>query len=126
MNRIKIFCIFFLVIHIPFLAVSALRAEYFESHILISDSLPSVLTKNHADLLESSLRSQAFVQFGTHQLPDNLKEWETYRSQLRNKIIQKTGLIVNHDLPLDIKETGSIQMKGYVIKNIAFQTRPDW
>ncbi len=124
MNRIKIFCIFFLVIHFRFLAVSAPRAEYFESHILISDSLPYVLTKNHADLLESRLRGQAILQFGTHHLPDNLQDWNKYRTELKNTIIQKTGLIVNHELPLNMKETGSIQMKGYKIKNIAFQTRP--
>lgn len=124
MNRLKTFCILFLLMHSCFLAESAGRAEYIESHISNSDSLPSVLTKNHADLLESRLRNQAILQFGTHQLPDNLKDWEAYRSELRKKIIQKTGLIVNQNLPLDIKETGSIQMKGYQIKNIAFQTRP--
>jgi hypothetical protein len=124
MNRLKTFCIFFLLMHSCFLAESTTLAGYFESYISNSDSLPLVLTKNHADLLESRLRGQAILQFGTHQLPDNLKEWDVYRSQLRSKIIQKTGLIVNHDLPLDIKETGTIQMKGYKIKNIAFQTRP--
>jgi len=124
MDRIKTFCIFFLLMHSCFLAESTTLAGYFESYISNSDSLPLVLTKNHADLLESRLRGQAILQFGTHQLPNNLKEWDVYRSQLRSKIIQKTGLIVNHDLPLDIKETGTIQMKGYKIKNIAFQTRP--
>ena len=124
MNRLKTFYILFLLMHSCFLAESAGREEYIESHSSNSDSLPSVLTKNHADLLESRLRNQAILQFGTHQLPNNLKEWEVYRSDLRKKIIQKTGLIVNQDLPLDIKETGSIQMKGYKIKNIAFQTRP--
>ena len=124
MNRIKIFYIFFFSISICFIAVSAPQAEYFNEYILISDSLPSVLTKNHADLIESRLRNQAVLKFGTHQLPDNLQDWDKYRNALKNNIIQKTGLIVNHELPLDIKETGSIQMKGYQIKNIAFQTRP--
>jgi hypothetical protein len=124
MNGFKIFYIFFLVINIRFLAVSAPQAEYFNEYTFITDSLPSVLTRNHADLLESRLRSQAILKFGTHQLPDNAKEWETYRLGLRKNIIQKTGLIINHDLPLDIKETGSVQMKGYRIKNISFQTRP--
>ena len=124
MNRLKTFCILFLIMHSCFLAQSAGRAEYVESYSSNADSLPSVLTKNHADLLESRLRNQAILQFGTHQLPDNLKDWEAYRSELRKKIIQKTGLIVNQNLPLDIKETGSIQMMGYQIKNIAFQTRP--
>ncbi len=90
----------------------------------VSDSLPDVFAKNHADFLESKLRNEAIIKFGTHQLPDNPEDWVKYRTNLRKTIIQKTGLIVNHSLPLDIKESGSIQMKGYRIKNIAFQTRP--
>ncbi|MCF8453910.1 MAG: acetylxylan esterase [Pedobacter sp.] len=90
----------------------------------VSDSLPDVFAKNHADFLESKLRNEAIIKFGTHQLPDNPEDWVKYRTNLRKTIIQKTGLVVNHSLPLDIKETGSIQMKGYRIKNIAFQTRP--
>ena len=90
----------------------------------VSDTLPDVLTENHADLLESRLRNEAIIRFGTHQLPDNAEDWVKYRTNLRKAIIQKTGLIVNHSLPLDIKETGSIQMNGYQIRNIAFQTRP--
>lgn len=90
----------------------------------VSDSLPDVFAKNHADFLESKLRNEAIIKFGTHQLPDNPEDWVKYRTNLRKTIIQKTGLVVNHSLPLDIKESGSIQMKGYRIKNIAFQTRP--
>lgn len=90
----------------------------------VSDTLPDVLTNNHADLLESRLRNEAIIKFGMHQLPDNPEDWVKYRTNLRKTIIQKTGLIVNHSLPLDIKETGTIQMKGYQIRNIAFQTRP--
>ncbi len=88
------------------------------------DSLPTVLAKNHADLIESKLRLEAVLRFGKHQLPNNLKEWETYRVYLKNEIIQRAGVIIDHKLPLNIKETGTTQMKGYKIKNIAFQTRP--
>jgi hypothetical protein len=88
------------------------------------DSLPLVLTTNHADLIESRLRNQAVLKFGAHQIPENLLDLDKYRTWLKNSIIQNTGLVVNHTLPLNIKETGSIQMKGYTIKNIAFQTLP--
>ncbi len=124
MNRIKIFSICFFVTSSCFLAVIAARADDFKDHFLVSDSLPSVLPKNHADLVESRLRNQAVLKFGTHQLPDNLLDWDKYRIGLKNTIIQKTGLLVNTRLPLNMKETGSIQMKGYKIKNISFQTRP--
>ncbi len=90
----------------------------------ISDSLPLVLTKNRADLIESKLRHEALLKFAEHELPDNPKEWETYRVTLKNEILKKAGVKIDHNLPLNIKETGTIQMKGYSVKNIAFQTRP--
>ena len=89
-----------------------------------SDSLPSVLNKNHGDLIESKLRLEALLRFGEHQLPDNRQEWELYRVKLKNEIIKKSSVLFNHELPLNIKETGTIQLKGYTIKNITFQTRP--
>ncbi|MGV3687111.1 MAG: dienelactone hydrolase family protein [Daejeonella sp.] len=90
----------------------------------MADSLPSVLPKNHADLVESRLRNQAILKFGTHQLPDNLKDWEKYRDRLRAQIIDKAGVVFNPKLPLNMKETGSLQLKGYTIRNISFQTLP--
>jgi hypothetical protein len=90
-----------------------------------SDSLPSVTPKFHAFLLESKLRNQALLKFAEHQLPDNVKEWELYRAQVKNEIIKKAGVIINHKLPLNTKETASLPMKGYIIKNISFQVRPE-
>jgi len=124
MNRIKIFSISYFVINICLLAVSASRANHVDNLILNTDSLPTVLPKNHADFIESRLRNEAVLQFGTHQLPDNLEDWDKYRTRLKNNIIQKTGLMENHKLSVDMKETGSVQMQGYKIKNISFQTRP--
>lgn len=89
-----------------------------------SDSLPAVLSKNHSDLIKSRLRLEAGRKFEEHQLPENPKDWEKYREQLKKEIITKAGVVLNHNLPLNIKETGSIQLKGYSVKNIAFQTRP--
>ncbi len=88
------------------------------------DSLPDVLDKNHEDIVASKLRFDAILKFRVNQLPGNLKDWEIRRVQLKNKILEKTGVVINHKLPLDIKETGTIQMKGYSIKKITFQTRP--
>jgi len=125
MNRILLFCLFFSInsaeaasINEFSLIASAAESSYF------LDTLPKVLNPNHADLVESRLRNQATVKFGTHQLPSNLKEWEQYRTRLRNTIIQKTEFIVRHQLALNLQETGSTRMNGYTVKNIAFQTRP--
>ena len=89
-----------------------------------SDTLPLVLTINRADLVESKLRHEALLKFAEHELPATPKEWETYRVTLKNEILKKAVVKIDHKLPLNIKETGSIQMKGYTIKNISFQTRP--
>lgn len=124
MNKIKLLVICFYMINLSFVANSERQSDHSQSHYLITDSLPAVLTNNHADLVESKLRNQAVLNFGIHQLPDNIKEWESYRAKLKSKIIEKTGVVIDHQLSLDIKETGSLQMKGYSIKNIAFQTRP--
>ena len=124
MKYIIITCIYLIVINTHLYSVSSPLKDQATSLAESTDSLPSVLIKNHADLIESKLRLEAVLKFGEHQLPDNLKEWETYRVQLKNEIIKKAGIIIDHKLPLNIKETGTIQMKGYTIKNIVFQTRP--
>ncbi|OYY02327.1 MAG: hypothetical protein B7Y76_05760, partial [Sphingobacteriia bacterium 35-40-5] len=125
MKKLILLCLIFSIGHVY--AYSASLTNFngiHKNNNSVVDSLPDVFAKNHADFLESKLRNEAIIKFGTHQLPDNPEDWVKYRTNLRKTIIQKTGLVVNHSLPLDIKETGSIQMKGYRIKNIAFQTRP--
>jgi Acetyl xylan esterase (AXE1) len=94
------------------------------SGTVISDSLPSVLPDNHADLIEGRLRLEAKLKFAEYKLPENLSEWGVFSSELRNTIIEKAGVIADANLPLNIKETGVIKMKGYIVKNITFQTRP--
>jgi N-acetyl-beta-hexosaminidase len=89
-----------------------------------TDSLPNVFPADHADLINSSLRHEAYLKYSIQQLPDNLADWERYKMELRNKIVKKTGLKINHNLPLNIKETNTLKMEGYSIKNITFQTQP--
>lgn len=88
------------------------------------DSLPTVLSPGYGDLVRSNLEDEASIQFARHQLPNNLDDWKQYKLELRKEILKKAGAIVNHQLPLNIKETGSVKMKGYTVKKISFQTRP--
>ncbi len=88
------------------------------------DSLPTVLTPNRSDIVTVRFRNEAALKFASHQLPSDPKEWETYRIQLKSEILRKAGVRIDHKLPLNMKETGSNQMKGYTVKNITFQTRP--
>lgn len=124
MKSTKVFGIIILLLCMFFYSLSLTGASHFKARNSNSDSLPAVLTAHHADLVESRLRNEAMMHFVIHQLPDNSKQWESYRTQLKKKIIEKSGVIINHTLPLDIREKGSKQMSGYQIKNIAFQTRP--
>ena len=125
MNRILLFCLLFSINSTQATSLTNFGSiDVAAKNHPFLDTLPKVLNPNHADLVESRLRNQATVKFGIHQLPSNLQEWEQYRTQLRNTIIQKTGFIVQHQLALNIQETGSTKMNGYTVKNIAFQTRP--
>ena len=126
-NKITPFFIFLFSVSIFPVTTSAIVIvndnETYTKYIL-TDSLPHVFNENNGDLIESNLRHEAVLRFPLYQLPQSKHEWSTYRVQLKNKIIKKTGALINQKLPLNLKETGSLQMKGYSIKNIAFQTRP--
>jgi len=63
------------------------------------------------------------IRFSEHKLPDNLKDWEVYKTNIRNLIIKKAGVHIDQKLPLNTREFGTIPMKGYIIK-ICIQTLP--
>ncbi len=87
----------------------------------VTGNLPLVLPVNHADLIDGRLRLEAALKFSEHHLPDNLKDWEEYKLELKETILEKTGFDIDHSLPLDIKETGIVEMKGFSVKNLAYQ-----
>src|SRR4051812_6833233 len=112
MKRLITICIAFITATMLLSAIGISRHNQFNNLTNNKDSLPTVLAENHADLVESKLRHEALLKYDAHQLPDNLKEWKTYKARLRNEVIQKAGVITDHKLPLNIRETGSIKMKG--------------
>jgi hypothetical protein len=124
MKHIRILCIGLIALNTHLNGINAPLEDRFAFPTKNTDSLPAVLAKNHADLIASKLRFDAALKFGINQLPANLKDWEIRRVQLKNEILEKTGVVINHNLALNINETGTIQMKGYSIKKITFQTRP--
>ena len=87
-------------------------------------SLPLVFQGNESDLTDKKLRYEAALKFSENQLPASKKELEIYRTNLRNEVIKKAGVMADHKLPLNIRETGSVKMKNYTVKKITFQTRP--
>lgn len=89
-----------------------------------ADSLPTVLLPTQDDRVAGNLRKEAMIRFDNLKLPNNVKDWELFRVNLRNEIIRRANVEVIHDLPLSIKETQSIKLLKYEVKNISFQTRP--
>src|SRR6266542_6734830 len=126
-NRIISLFIFLVSALIFFIATSAIVTgddnEAYTKNVF-TDSLPHVFNENNGDLIAGNLRHEAVLRFPLYQLPQSKAGWDKYRVQLKNEIIQKTGALIHQELPLNIKQTGSLHMKGYTIKNIAFQTRP--
>lgn len=120
-------------INVPGVILLALTLTNCNSHSLTdmanlkvtgTDSLPLVFPENKSDIIDRQLRYEASLKFSEQQLPATMKEWEVYRTKLRSEVINKAGVRTDHKLPLNIRETGSVKMKKYVIKNITFQTRP--
>ena len=125
-NAIATFFIFLVWAFIFFITISA-KVSVSQDATLEDTSLvklPNVFNENHGDLSESKLRHEGVLKYSLYQLPTTKKGWTIYKANLRNKIIKKTVALVNQKLPLNLKETASLKMKGYSIKNIAFQTRP--
>ena len=92
-----------------------------------NDKAPSlpVFPSETADIIASNLKQEAALDFNVRQLPVTKAGWESYRKKLRSELLKASGVEINHSLPLDMHETGSIKMNGYTIKKIYFQTKPN-
>lgn len=86
--------------------------------------IPAVFTHPSVDLIDKQLRHEAALTFQAHQLAQTPGAHQKQRAVLRQQLWEKTGAVIDHTLPLDYQETGSVQLKGYSVKNILFQTRP--
>lgn len=88
--------------------------------------VPKVYAEPQADFIALNLRNKAKI---AHQhlriTPAELSAWAETKATLKNQIALKAGLKIDHELPLELLETGKIQADGFHIKNIRFQTRPD-
>ncbi|RPE14244.1 hypothetical protein EGT74_12295 [Chitinophaga lutea] len=77
-----------------------------------------------ADTIRHTLEQAARQAFQAHTLPESATAWQQRRAALYHQILQHSGAVVNHALPVNYRETGRIPMQGYAIRNIYFQTRP--
>lgn len=86
--------------------------------------LPGVYDHRPGDLTNTEMRNAASASVKAITLPGTQRSWVRYRKELRARLIKKTGMVFNHQLPLNMKQTGVVKMEGYEIRNISFQTRP--
>jgi Acetyl xylan esterase (AXE1) len=86
--------------------------------------IPNVWTESFTDYIENSLKNEAAKLFRIHQLPDTHESWQKHRIELRKNIWKNLGIYYDKSLDLDLCETGEVQMDGYRIKNIYYQSRP--
>ncbi len=86
--------------------------------------LPSVWNEKFTDYINNQLKQEAAKAFRVHQLVPDKNWWQQKRVELRKKIWHSLGTGIDHKLDLDYRESGSIKMDGYTIKNITYQSRP--
>ena len=89
-----------------------------------TDSLPSVFSQNHADIVGTRLKNEAYLRFMKSDIPATLSELGRYKTRLKSEIIKKAGITADHNLLLDYHEAGFVKMDRFTIKNIWFQTLP--
>lgn len=94
MRQMILFCSCMLSASICLFVTDAPGAGQFAFSTESTDSLPAVLSENHADLIESKLRNEAALRFAQHQLPKTKQEWETHRAHLKDEIIKKSDQTV--------------------------------
>lgn len=120
----KILLLSLFVIVLSYAASSTALKHEMVFSIVPQDSLPRVLAPHSADILNSRMKQKAQIKFASHLLPEKIQDWEKRKKEIREEILANSGLKVDHKLALDMRETTTIQMDGYVIKNIYFQTQP--
>ena len=86
--------------------------------------IPTVWTEPFQNYIENSLKNEAAKLFRIHQLPNSLETWQKHRVELRKNIWKNLGVYYDNSLDLDLRETGEIQMDGYHIKKLYYQSRP--
>jgi hypothetical protein len=95
-----------------------------EGSLMSTRHLPNVWNEPLSDVIPSELRNEAAKRFRIHQLPRTLAEWKKKRPVLIRKIWEKLGVSIDHELDLDVRETGSIRMDGYTIIKLYYRSRP--
>jgi hypothetical protein len=88
--------------------------------------IPNVWNEPFSGFVTTALKNEAARLFRLHQLPADPQEWQALRPRLRERIWQALSVRPPHDPDLDYRETGSIAMEGYTVRNICYRSREDF
>lgn len=116
-------------IHILLISLLNLLSPKYNSEALrhsevITDTIPPIVFTEKADAIAAALNLEAALRYNTLKIPADRATWEKRKRDLRDRIWKAAGVVVDHNLSLDYRETGEVKMPGYTIKKIYFQTRP--
>ncbi|OQA85884.1 MAG: Acetyl xylan esterase (AXE1) [Lentisphaerae bacterium ADurb.Bin242] len=91
----------------------------------VENTIPKVWNNISGNDGELALRMEASRRFRQWaELPcGSKKEWNAHRQFLRKTIWEKVGVKYDSELPLDCREYGTVRMKGYSIRKLAYQSR---
>ena len=84
---------------------------------------PTIWPEPAGDLLKSQLLAEGRRWNLLHQPPTTLAAWEEYRSGLRSRLRELVGTWPEPP-PLEVRAHGEMQLNGYRVRNVSFQTRP--
>ncbi len=76
-------------------------------------------------MVYDEIKREAHNFFRIHQLPTSLEEWENKQKDLRKKIWISLGAKPDHALKLDLQVLKVIQMDGYQIQCIIYQSQKE-
>ena len=68
-NKIRTFSFFLVSAFLIFITTSAMGGDNIDTTKKDGAALPNVFNENHGDLIESTLRHEAVINFPLHQLP---------------------------------------------------------
>ena len=86
-------------------------------------NLPNVFNGGFlGTLVEAELRNSALKKDRLHQVPFTLEDWNP--QELRGRIMNAMGAAVDHELPLDVEITKTIERETYTILCLSYVSRP--
>lgn len=86
--------------------------------------LPDVWTSPFGYEIMTELKMEAAKRFRLHSLPETKAEWEQRRPVVRQALLEKIHVEVDHELPLNAEWSKNKKHEGCSTRQVVFQSRP--